>query len=73
MCIGTDTVPAQLSPTRTKFFGVLPRDVNPSLIEQELRDGGFAFEIIGVDLNQRDLRSIAERLRAVAEQMDPSP
>ena len=71
--IGADTVPVQLSPTRTKFFGLLPRDVNPSLIERELRDGGFSFEIIGVDITQRDLRSIAERLRPLAEQMAATP
>jgi hypothetical protein len=52
---------------------VLPRDVNPSLIERELRDGGFTFEIIGVDIRQRDLRTIAERLRPLAEQMAELP
>lgn len=71
--IGADTVPVQLSPTRTKFFGLLPRDVNPSLIERELRDGGFAFELIGVDINQRDLKSIAAKLRPLAEQMAGAP
>jgi hypothetical protein len=71
--VGADLIPVRLSPTRTKFFGVLPRDVNPSLIERELRDGGFTFEIIGVDINQRGLRTIAERLRPLAEQIAAAP
>ena len=56
--LGSDLIPVRLSPTRTKFFGVLPRDVNRSLIERELREGGFSFEIIGANISQRDLRSI---------------
>ena len=71
--IGTDLIPVRLSPTRTKFFGVLPRDVNRSLIERELLDGGFIFEIIGADINQRKLSSIAERLRPLAEQAARNP
>ncbi|MGF7213219.1 hypothetical protein GGE65_007856 [Skermanella aerolata] len=71
--VGAGTTPVRISPTRTKFFGVLPRDVNPSLIERELRDGGFNFEIVGVDINQRDLRTIADRLRPAAEQLTTSP
>ena len=71
--VGADLMPARLSPTRTKFFGVLPRDVSPSLIERELRDGGFSFEILGVDMKQRDLKSIAEKLKPIAEQMVGTP
>ncbi len=71
--VGTDLISVRMSPNRTKFFGVLPRDVPTSLIERELREGGFTFEIIGVDINQRDLRSIADRLRPLAEQLAETP
>ncbi|MHB0969381.1 MAG: pre-toxin TG domain-containing protein [Thermoanaerobaculia bacterium] len=66
-------LPVRLSPTRTKFFGVLPRDVNRSLIERELRDSGFSFEIIGADISQRDLRSIAAELVDLARTMATAP
>lgn len=67
--IGAGSTPVKISPTRTKFFGILPKDVNASLIERELRNEGFVFEIVGVDINQRDLKAIAERLKPLAEQM----
>lgn len=38
--VGTQTLPVRISPTRTKFFGVLPRDVAASTIEQQLKDSG---------------------------------
>lgn len=71
--IGSTELPVRLSPTRTKFFGVLPRDVNRSLIERELRDSGFCFEIIGADIGQRDLRSIAAELVQLATSLARAP
>lgn len=71
--IGSDMLPVRLSPTRTKFFGVLPRDVNRSLIERELREAGFNFEIIGADIGQRDLRSIASELAPLARTIASAP
>lgn len=71
--IGSNLLPVSLSPTRTKFFGVLPKDVNRSLIESELREGGFNFEIIGVDITQRDLRSIAGEMVPLATTMAGAP
>lgn len=71
--LGSDLIPVRLSPTRTKFFGVLPRDVNRSLIERELTEAGFSFEIIGVDISQRDLQSIASDMVPLATTMAGAP
>lgn len=71
--IGSDILPVRLSPTRTKFFGVLPRDVNRSLIERELREGGFNFEIIGADMSQRELRTIAAEMAPLARRLASAP
>lgn len=71
--IGTESFTVRLSPKRTKFFGVLPKDVNSSLIERELSEEGFNFEIIGVDISQRDLKSIAEKLVPIATEMVGAP
>ena len=71
--IGTDLLSVRLSPTRTKFFGVLPRDVNPSIIERELREAQFNFEIVGVDISQRDLRTVASEMVPLATTMAMAP
>ncbi len=71
--LGSDLIPVRLSPTRTKFFGVLPRDVNRSLIEPKSREAGFNFEIVGVDISQRDLRSIAGEMVPLATTMAGAP
>ena len=71
--LGSDVLRVRFSPTRTKFIGVLPRDVNRSLIENELRQGGFSFEILGADISQRDLRSIAGEMVPLATTMAGVP
>jgi len=71
--IGSDLIRVRLSPTRTKFFGVLPRDVNRSVIERELREARFSFEIVGVDISQRDLRSAAGEMVPLATNIAAAP
>lgn len=71
--VGSDLISARISPTRTKFFGVLPRDVRRSNIERQLRDSNFNFEIIGVDISQRDLQSIASELVELATTLANRP
>jgi hypothetical protein len=66
-------VAVRIAPTRTRFFGVLPKDVNPSLIGKELADTKVSFEIIGVDISQRELRAVADRLAPLAERMLAAP
>lgn len=49
------------SPTKTKFFGVIPSDVKASTITQELKKASIAnFEVIGVGLKQKELNSAAD-------------
>ena len=71
--IGASLLPVSLSPTRTKFFGVLPRDVNSSIIERELREARFNFEIVGVDIGQRDLRAVADEMVQLATTIAGAP
>ncbi len=65
--VGTQTVEVTISPTKTKFFGVLPRDVRAATIEQQLKESGFSYEIIGVDLSAKQLKDIAGKLQPLAE------
>lgn len=71
--VGGVASPVRISPTRTKFFGILPRDVRRTLIESDLRAERFNFEIIGVDINQRDLREAADRMVSLATTLANNP
>ena len=71
--VGTQILPVRISPTRTKFFGVLPRDVAASTIEQQLKDSGFAYEILGVNLRSKDLKDIAAKLQPIAQKLVGDP
>jgi hypothetical protein len=69
----TETFTVTISPTRTKFFGVLPRDVPAATIEKELSASGFMYEIIGADIRARDLAAAGEALRPLAEKLAELP
>ncbi|SFO58164.1 hypothetical protein SAMN05660359_04491 [Geodermatophilus obscurus] len=72
--IGTEMFAVTVSPTRTKFFGVLPRDVRAAAIEKQLKESGFSFEIIGADIKSKDLAAIGEKLKPLAEKLaDAAP
>jgi hypothetical protein len=62
-------VPVRISPTTTKFFGILPSNVDPTSIVDELSRLGYKFEAIGLNIRSRDLRAIADRLTSLASQV----
>ena len=67
--VAGQTLPVRISPTKTKFFGVLPRDVGAATIERELKESGFAYEILGVDIKAARLKEVAEKLKPLAEKL----
>jgi hypothetical protein len=67
--VAGQAMPVRISPTRTKFFGVLPRDVGAATIERELKESGFAYEILGVDIKAARLKEISEKLKPLAEKL----
>ncbi|MEU4711631.1 pre-toxin TG domain-containing protein [Nocardia salmonicida] len=72
--VGTETFKTTLSATRTKFFGILPRDVRAATIEKQLKESGFSYEIIGADIKAKDLAAIGEKLKPLAEKLaDAAP
>ena len=71
--VGTQTLPVRISPTRTKFFGVLPRGVRASTIERQLKDERFTYEILGVNLRSKDLNDIAAKLQPLAQKLVAEP
>ncbi len=71
--IGAQEYVVKLSPTKTKFFGVLPRDVRAAAIEAQLKEGGFTYEILGVDITAGKLKDIASSMTSLAESMAKAP
>lgn len=67
--VGTEELPVVFSPTRTKFFGVIPRGVPRATIEKQLTDLKVSFEILGVEATGRDLDNLAAGLVAAAEKL----
>ncbi len=65
--IGSETVPIKFSRNKTKFFGVVPKDVKTSSIETELAAENVKFEIIGMDVTQNDLKIVSQKLKSLAE------
>jgi hypothetical protein len=65
--VGTQEFTVRMSPTRTKFFGVLPSDVRAATIEAQLKEIGFSYEILGVDIKASALKDIASSLQPLAE------
>jgi hypothetical protein len=62
-------VPVRISPVRTKFFGVLPGDVDPTTIQSSLRGLGYNFEVVRAAIGRRDLQSISDQLTPLAQKM----
>lgn len=67
--VGTQEFSVQMSPTKTKFFGVLPRDVRAGTIESQLKDSGFTYEILGMDIRSDALKNIAASLQPLADKL----
>src|SRR5262249_51327569 len=65
--VGSEELPVVFSPTRTKFFGVIPSGVPRATIEKELKDLNVTFEILGVGATSGELDAIAVELVPYAE------
>ncbi len=66
LMIGGESVRIRFSPTKTKFFGVLPKDVKTSLIENELKQESVNFEIMGIDITQKQLNDFGVDVQKMA-------
>jgi hypothetical protein len=65
--VGTHEFTARMSPTKAKFFGVLPADAQASTIEAQLKESGHSHEILGVDIKAGPVKDIAASLQPLAE------
>ena len=65
LLIGGEEVAVHASSKKTKFFGVLPKDVRAGTIERDLQGLGYQFEALGMDITSADLIELAQKLREV--------
>jgi hypothetical protein len=63
--IGGERAPVQISPTRTRVFGLLPKDVKPGAMAQTLKDQGYSFEVFGMNVTEKELVELSVGLRAL--------
>ena len=61
--VGEDFLPVRISPKQTKVFGVLPKDVKPGNMEQQLQGLGYNFEVLGMNVTQKELVDLSSALR----------
>ena len=55
LMVGTEEMTVRVSPTKTKIFGVLPKDVGIGTMEQDLRALGYDFEVLGMNVTEKEL------------------
>lgn len=67
--IGEVNTAVRISPTNTKFFGILPQGIRISLVEAEAKAAGFKFEALAVPMHKTDLAAVAKELVPHATQM----
>ncbi|KAG5290181.1 hypothetical protein I7I48_09723 [Histoplasma ohiense] len=67
--IGEVNTAVRISPTNTKFFGILPQGIRISLVEAEAKAAGFKFEALAVPMHKTDLDAVAKELVPHATQM----
>jgi len=60
----------RLSPTKTKVFGVVPKNTDIPALEQACRSLGYDYEAIGMDVTPRELNGIVD---AIAATRAPAP
>jgi hypothetical protein len=60
LLIGTELTSVRISPTKTKFFGVLPKNVPPGDLERELQQLGYQFDVLGMNVTDKELIELTE-------------
>lgn len=54
--------PVNVSPQKTKFFGVVPQGVKYGNMETELKSQGYKFEFLGIKISFTDLQKAADEI-----------
>jgi hypothetical protein len=68
-----EPIPVRISPTGTKFVGLVPSDVDQISIREAVQKLGYSFEIIGVQLSSRKLKDLGNALSPFATNLKAPP
>ncbi len=70
-------LPVRISPTRTKFLGILPADIDPTFLREGLTGLAYSFEVIGAaiparpEVDRRPAHPAGRKARSRAEVTGP--
>ncbi len=71
--VGSERLVINMSPTQTKFFGVVPKNVALATIEAQLKAEKVTYEMLAVDIKDTELKSLAENMQALAQTLAAAP
>jgi putative toxin of predicted polymorphic toxin system len=71
--VGSERLLVNMSPTQTKFFGVVPRNVALGTIEAQLKAEKVTYEMLAVDIKDTELKALAEKMQALAGTLAVAP
>lgn len=71
--VGSEQLTVKMSPTNTKFFGVMPKNVTTNTIEAELKAEKVNYEMLGVDIKDSELKTLAGKMKSLAEKLAAAP
>lgn len=63
LIIGTEETQVRISPTQTKIFGVLPKNIKPGNMERDLQQARYKFEVLGMNVTDKELVELTQILR----------
>lgn len=58
-----------MSPTKTKFFGIVPKGKRVDVIQAKVTAAGYNFEAIAAPITSKDLDAVADKLVDLARRM----
>ena len=71
--IGGTVHPVKLvSVNKTKVFGLVSKGIRTNLLQREVEQEGFLFEVIGVPISREELRVAAQQMVPAAKQIIPA-
>ncbi|MCD9098024.1 pre-toxin TG domain-containing protein [Luteimonas fraxinea] len=71
--VGSETLVVNMRPQQTKFFGITPSNVATNTIEAQLKAEKVSYEMLAVDMKDTELKSLAEKMKALALDLSKTP
>lgn len=63
--IDGNIVDVSISPSSTKFFGIVPKGKRIDLLQSAVTAAGYKFEAIAAPINSKDLTALAKEIAGI--------